>query len=165
MEPWVAAAVFCLTAAGCWTDLRSMRIPNVLTAGFAAAGIVCHTAVSGWPGLEAALAGGVAGALPLWLLYRFGGLGAGDVKWFGAFGVWAGVSATLQLTVYSILAAGGIGGLLLLLRSPGLRRLGSRLPWPWGRHPVLGGKGAAFPFMLAVAPGLLWLWWGPAIGF
>lgn len=136
-----------------------MRIPNALTAGFAAAGLVFHS-VRGCPAeLVEALAGGAAGFLPLFLLYRFGGIGAGDVKWFGAFGLWTGAGTALQLLAYSVVLAGCLSVLLLLLRFPGLRRWGKRLPWPWGRHPAEPGKGAIFPFMLAVAPSFFWLLW------
>ncbi|MBW5447078.1 prepilin peptidase [Cohnella sp. CFH 77786] len=160
METWIAAIAFVLTAAGCWTDLRRMRIPNVLTASFAVGGFIFHSAWDGWTGIIEALSGGAAGALPLLLLYRFGGIGAGDVKWFGALGIWAGAVAALQLLAYSILLAGCLSVLLLSLRLPLLRRWGKRLPWPWGRHPAEPGKGASFPFMLAVAPGYLCLLFG-----
>lgn len=160
MSVWVTGAAAVLTAAGCWTDLRSMRIPNALTAGFSAGGLIYHGVGEGWTGLAAAVIGGAAGALPLLLLYRFGGIGAGDVKWFGAFGIWTGAGTVIQLLMYSILTAGGLAAALLLLRLPGVRRWGTRLPWPWGRHPALPGKGASFPFMLAVVPGFIWLWWG-----
>jgi prepilin peptidase CpaA len=159
MNAWITAAALTLTAAGCWTDLRRMRIPNALTAGFAAGGFAYHAAWGGWTGTADALAGGAAGILPLLLLYRFGGIGAGDVKWFGAFGIWTGAGPAIQLLVYSILLAGVLSVLLLFLRLSGLRRWARRLPWPWGRHPAEPGKGAAFPFMLAVAPGLAWMLW------
>lgn len=160
LDPWVAGMATALTASACWTDLRTMKIPNLLTAGFALAGLFYHLFAEGAHGLVSAAAGGAAGALPLWLLYRCGGMGAGDVKWFGAFGIWAGAAAALQLAVYAILAAGGIGALLLATRLPGLRNWSARLPWPWGRHPGLPGKGAAFPFMLAVAPAFVFLMGG-----
>jgi prepilin peptidase CpaA len=164
MQPLVAGAVWILTAAGCWTDIRALRIPNWLTVGFAAIGLAYHGIAAGWPGLAAALAGGAAGAVLLWFLYRCGGVGAGDVKWFGAFGIWAGADAALELAIYAVLAAGAIGGVLFLLRLPGLRRWGERLPWPWGPHPVRKGSRASFPFMLAVAPGLAWMGLGPSLG-
>ncbi len=104
------------------------------------------------------LVGGVAGALPFLLLYRFGGVGAGDIKWFAAYGTWAGAVPVLRLMIDSVLIAGALSMLLLSLRLPGIRRLGGKLPWPWGKHPSLPGRGAVFPFMLAVIPGYAWLW-------
>ena len=157
MDAWVAGAAALLTAAGLWTDVRALIIPNALTVTFAVSGFVYHAAVSGWQGMLAAAVGALAGMLPLVPLHMFGGLGGGDVKWFGAFGCWAGAELALRLMLYSMAVAGVFAAFLLLLRMPGLRRWGRKLPWPWGRHPALPGKGAAFPFMLAVAPGFLWL--------
>ena len=157
MDVWIAGGTLILLAAGSWTDLRSMRIPNVLTAGFAAGGLIYHTIGDGWHGLLESLVGGLAGMLPFLILYRLGGIGAGDVKWFGAYGTWAGAAAALHLMLDAILIAGALSALLLTWRLPWLRRWGSRVPWPWGRHPSLPGRGAVFPFMLAVAPGYAWL--------
>lgn len=157
MNGWISALTAALLIAALWTDVTRMRIPNALTAGFAGAGTVFHAAAGGWQGLAAAVSGAVAGMLPLLLLYRLKGIGAGDVKWFGAFGVWSGPLPVLQLLVYSMLAAGGLSLLLLSLRLPGIRTWGRRVPWPWGVHPALAARGAAFPFMLAVAPGFGWM--------
>ena len=159
MNGWIVGVTAILTAAGCWSDLRTMTIPNRLTVGFAVGGLIVHALLDGRTGVTNALLGCAAGALPLSLLYRLKGIGAGDVKWFGAFGMWAGAGIALQLLLGSILLAGLFSALLLTLRLPGLRRWGSRLPWPWGRHPALPGRGAVFPFMLAVAPGYAWLVW------
>jgi prepilin peptidase CpaA len=145
-----------LLLGACWTDLRRLKIPNVLTVGFASIGLVFHVLFEGWTGLGFSFSGVAAGMLPLLLLYRLRGIGGGDVKWFGAFGMWTGAIATLQLLFYSILWAGGISVLLLLLRVPGIRRWGERLPWPWGDHPVQAGRKTAFPFMLAVVPAFVW---------
>jgi len=157
MEMWVTGSTLMLLAIGCWTDLRSMRIPNKLTAGFAAGGLIFHAVWAGWHGLFVAIVGGLAGLLPFLVLYRFGGIGAGDIKWFGAYGTWTGASAAMRLMVDAVLIAGVLSFMLLSLRLPGLRRLASRVPWPWGRHPSLPGRGAVFPFMLAVTPGYAWL--------
>jgi len=157
LNDWIMGSTLLLLAVGSWTDLRSMRIPNMLTAGFAVGGVIFHTVWSGWNGLAASIVGGLAGALPFLLLYRFGGIGAGDIKWFAAYGMWAGATLAWRLMIDSILVAGALSILLLTLRLPGLRRWGSRLPWPWGRHPALPGRGAVFPFMLAVVPGYVWL--------
>lgn len=157
MEAWIIGSTLILLMIGSWTDLRSMRIPNGLTLGFATAGLIFHGAWSGWLGIAAALVGGAAVTLPLLLFYRVGGIGAGDLKWFAAFGIWTGAATALQLLIGSLLIAGALSLLLLSLRLPSIRRWGKRLPWPWGQHPTVPGKGAVFPFMLAVAPGYVWL--------
>jgi prepilin peptidase CpaA len=159
MNAWILGSTLLLVAIGSWTDLRTMRIPNWLTGGFALAGLVFHGAWAGWPGAKAALVGGAVVMFPLLLFYRLGGMGAGDLKWFGAFGIWTGAVTALQLLLWALLIAGTMALFLLALRFRPLRRWGQRLPWPWGRHPTAPGRGAAFPFMLAVAPGYCWLLW------
>lgn len=157
MELWGIAATSILLLAACWTDLKTLRIPNVLTLTFACSGMLYHVVIGGLPGLEWSVTGTVAGMLPLFILYKMQGMGGGDVKWFGAFGAWMGVIASLQLLVYAIVCGGIIAALLLACRYPPLRLLALRLKWPWGAHPAAGGRGIYFPFMLAVAPGYLML--------
>ncbi|WP_217596973.1 A24 family peptidase [Cohnella sp. GbtcB17] len=136
----------------CWSDIRRMEISNRLCAAFAAGGFLFQITVYGPGRFWWTIGGLAAGAIPLWLLYAARGLGAGDVKWFAAYGVWAGAAAALELAVFSLLFAGGIAALLLLLKLPPVRVWALRFAWPWGPHPVRAGKGAKFPFMLAVAP-------------
>ena len=157
MNIWVLMMVSLLLVCACWTDFRRMQIPNLITVSFAAGGLLYQIIVHSLHGFGWAAAGAITGIVPLYVMNRLGGLGGGDVKWFGAFGIWMGPLPTLQLIVFSILFAGGIAGVLLMLRLPGLRSLGRRFNWPWGPHPIIAGKGAQFPFMLAVAPGFITL--------
>ena len=53
----VHIAAFALAATACGWDLRTRRIPQVLTLGGALAGLVFHVAVGGWPAGVASLAG------------------------------------------------------------------------------------------------------------
>jgi prepilin peptidase CpaA len=145
--------LFLITA--CWTDLRTMRIPNGITIIFAGAGLLYQASFEGVTGIESAAIGATVGMIPLYIMNRLGGIGGGDVKWFGAFGIWTGPLWTAQLLVISIVIAGGIAGLLLLLRLPGLRYWGARMKWPWGIHPVSSVRGAQYPFMIAVAPAFI----------
>ncbi|MCD9024030.1 A24 family peptidase [Cohnella silvisoli] len=157
MKIEVLVAVSLLLISACWTDLRRMQIPNGLTVLFAVGGFLYQLFIHGMAGLWWALGGVLTGMVPLFVMNRFGGIGGGDVKWFGAFGSWMGALLTLELLVISILFAGGIAVALLLLRLPGLQAIGKRLKWPWGPHPLTIGRGARFPFMLAVAPGFITL--------
>lgn len=154
MSVWTCAAVAVMTGWAAWTDVRRMIIPNRLTYAFALGGLAYQTVAGGWPGLAAGCAGLLAGAIPLLALYAFKGVGAGDVKWFAAFGAWAGVGPTLDVLAHAVLTAGAMAGVLLLWRVPPLRRLATAVPWPWGPHPAVG-KGVRFPFMLAVVPAVI----------
>ena len=46
--------------AACFTDLRSRRIPNLLTFGMAVAGIAVHTWLGGWIGFQTSCMGWLA---------------------------------------------------------------------------------------------------------
>ncbi|MCC3375526.1 prepilin peptidase [Cohnella sp. REN36] len=152
MNTTVLAATVTLLAAACWTDLRRMVIPNRLTVLFAAAGLLYQGIAYGYVRIGWALVGAAAGMLPLLLLYALRGIGGGDVKWFAAFGTWAGAFVSLQLVVGSVLFAGAIALALMAFRLPGIRAIALHLKWPWGEHPAVARRGAKFPFMLAVAP-------------
>jgi prepilin peptidase CpaA len=157
MNNGVLVMVSLLLVIACWTDLRKMEIPNALTVLFACGGFLYQLFSHGIGGLWWTLGGALTGMIPLYIMNLFGGIGGGDVKLFGALGSWMGAFSTLQLLVLSILFAGGIAGVLFMLRLPGLRTLGRRLKWQWGPHPMTVGRGARFPFMLAVAPGFITL--------
>ncbi|WEK55088.1 MAG: prepilin peptidase [Candidatus Cohnella colombiensis] len=152
----VLVAVSVFLAIACWTDLRTMHISNKLVLLFACSGLLYQMLSYGaLHGIEFALMGALAGFVPLYLLFLLRGLGGGDVKWFGAFGMWTGVLPTLQLMIYSLLCAGGIALFVLFFRLPWLRELAMRVKWPWGSHPTTSGRAAHFPFMLAVAPSFM----------
>jgi prepilin peptidase CpaA len=87
-------------------DVRTRRIPNLLTFGGAAAALAYHTWAAGPSGLLTAVEGWAAGValfLPMFLLR---GLGAGDVKLLGAVGAWLGPIAALWCGAYSVFAGG-----------------------------------------------------------
>ncbi len=157
MNIWVLISMSLLLAIACWTDIRRMRIPNQLTILFAFGGIAYQFLTDGIHGLGWGLLGMLSGFVPLYIMNRFGGIGGGDVKWFGAFGMWMGPSLTLRLLMISIIFAGGIACAIFMLRLPGLRKIGRRMKWPWGEHPLTGGRGVQFPFMIAVVPGFITL--------
>lgn len=138
----LAAAI--LLAAAFLTDVRWQRIPNALTGGFFWAGCLYGLLTGGWQQLIESLLGAAAGFLPLLLLYMLKGIGAGDVKLFGAIGAWLGMANVLQLMLFSMLFGGLIGLALLVLRS--------KLPESSRTYR------SSFPFMLAVAPAAIVLW-------
>lgn len=157
MDQGALIGVCLLLACACWTDMRTLRIPNALNVGFGTCGLLYQWIAHGQDGLIAASIGALAGMAPLYVLFLLRGMGGGDVKWFGAFGIWMGAMPTLRLMMYAIVFAGAIAAVLVLLRLPVLTKLGGRLKWPWGTHPVTEGRGARFPFMLAVAPSFMML--------
>jgi prepilin peptidase CpaA len=108
------SVVIVVAAAACVTDLRSRRIPNVLTFGAALAGLVFHVITGGFAGFEQAIGGWTVGAMVFAIPFALGGLGAGDVKLLAALGAWLGPVTTLWLALYTGVA-GGIGAVVVAL--------------------------------------------------
>ena len=104
------AALF-VAGAACVSDLRTRRIPNVLTFGAAAAAVVFHSAMNGLEGGIASLLGLIVGAALMLGLYLLGGMGAGDVKLLGALGAWLGPADAVWMVLYTGIA----GGVLALI--------------------------------------------------
>ena len=105
----------------CITDLRSRRIPNVLTFGAAAAGLVYGGITGGWSGLGGAALGWLIGAGAFIVPFALGGLGGGDVKLLGALGAWLGPVGAMWVALYTGVA-GGVMALTVALASGYLRR-------------------------------------------
>jgi prepilin peptidase CpaA len=99
-----------LAGIACVCDLRTRRIPQVVTLGGAAAGLFFHFITGGWSGGMASVAGWFAGMLIFFIPFALGGLGAGDVKLLGALGAWLGPTDAVWLALYS-----GVAGLVLAL--------------------------------------------------
>jgi prepilin peptidase CpaA len=107
-----ASAVIALivSVAACITDLRSRRIPNVLTFGSAAAAVIFHGVADGTHGLLYALFGWVVGVAVLFVPFALGGMGGGDIKLLAALGAWLGPTAALWLSLYT-----GVAGAVMAI--------------------------------------------------
>jgi prepilin peptidase CpaA len=102
-----------LAAVACGCDLRTRRIPQVLTLGGALAGFAFHVASGGWSGVALSAAGWALGIAIFLAPFALGGLGAGDVKLLGALGAWLGPGDVIWLALY----AGVAGGVMAILVS------------------------------------------------
>ena len=97
-------------------DLQSRRIPNTLTFGATAVGLVFAGVTGGISGIGAGLAGWLV-AMALWLpIYALGGMGAGDVKLMAAVGMWIGPSGALHAALYAAIAGGVLALVLAVSR-------------------------------------------------
>jgi prepilin peptidase CpaA len=148
------------TVAG-YFDLRWRRIPNWLVAATIALALGWHTWSSGWDGLLLSGGGLLAGMALLFPLFLLRGMGAGDVKFFGALG--AAVTYQHILTVFVIAAL--IAGGMALFRVVAARALVATLAniadilnrFLHGRfspHPVVGlanEQALAIPFGVSMA--------------
>src|SRR5580765_7538043 len=121
-------AVLGVVGAAAVIDVRTRRIPNVLTFGAAAVALFYALWTAGLHGLALSAAGWATGIglfLPMFLLR---GMGAGDVKLLGAVGGWLGPAGVLYAALYSVLA----GGVLALVVGAIHGYLGKALSNLWG---------------------------------
>jgi prepilin peptidase CpaA len=123
-----AVVVFGVAMAGVASsviDLRTRRVPNLLTLGIAATGTAL--AAFNWspvslPGAMVACALGIGLMLPGHVL---GGTGAGDVKLFGATATLLGPQATAMAFLYTAII-GGLMGLVVASRRKQFRKTVAR---------------------------------------
>ena len=113
--------------AACVTDVRSRRIPNVLTFSAAVAAVLVHGAVSGWAGVGTSMAGWAAGAALFMPFFLLGGMGGGDVKLLAAIGAWLGPREAIWLAIYASMAGGAVA--LIVALSHGYLKVALRNVW------------------------------------
>jgi len=104
------------TGIGAAIDLRTRRVPNPLTMGLAAAGLIL--AASGLSSLSVWSAlGGLALGLALMLPgHLIGATGAGDVKLFAAAGAFIGPAHMIAAFIYTAIAGGVIAIVIAVWR-------------------------------------------------
>src|SRR5262245_60930961 len=105
MEPGQIVALV-LSAVACWTDVRTRRIPHLLTFGGPAVALVFALTTGGPMGLLRSALGWLAGAGLFVPCFVLGGMGAGDVKLVGCLGAWLGPMMAVYLDLYAAIAGG-----------------------------------------------------------
>jgi prepilin peptidase CpaA len=116
LDSFVTLVALAIGAIACITDIRTRRIPNVLTFGAAVAAVLFHGFQAGAPGLQSAVTGWVAGTALFLPFFLLGGMGGGDVKLLAALGAWLGPGDALWLAIYASLAGGVMAIGVALLR-------------------------------------------------
>lgn len=125
-------------------DVRSYRLPNWLMLLGAATGLLLSGLFGGWQGAQSAALGLLGGIALLFIPWRFGVLGGGDVKFVGAIAAfvgWQGLADVLLLGA----VAGGVVSLpyLLLPRGQEEKKQGWRArKIPYSIALATGGIGA-----------------------
>ena len=131
-------------------DLRTQRIPNLLSATAALLGLIAQVSLNGAPGLLSALAGAAIGLgmfLPFYLLRA---VGAGDVKAMATVGIFLGAQATLLAVAFTLIVGAIVGVIVLLLQSSAAAATRTR-------RFAYGGAIAVGTFATLVAPGAMQL--------
>lgn len=150
-------------------DLRNRRVPNWLVLAGGVLGciaLISRAQPFAISGVEAAI-GACAGFAFLLIFYVAGLMGAGDVKFAGALGLWVGLQPLVPIWIGASLMAGAHAVLWLALqRVPYFPRLTNALSGvPPSRSPGTGApkrqRHIPFAAYLAIAS-LGWLIWRDA---
>ena len=110
------ATVVTGTGTGAAIDLWTRRVPNPLTMGLAATGVVYAACGIGGLSVGASLAGLALGLALMLPGHLIGATGAGDVKLFAAAGAFVGPAHIVAAFIYTALAGGGIAIVISLWR-------------------------------------------------
>jgi prepilin peptidase CpaA len=102
LQQW--ALVVAIVAAA-W-DLRTRRIPNLLTFGGALIALMLHGYFGGWSAAGLSLAGWAVGVALFLPFFALGGMGAGDLKLLAAVGACVGPVATVWVALFTSIAGG-----------------------------------------------------------
>jgi len=97
-------------------DIRSRRIPNLITGPAILAGLLLHGIGDSWHGVRSSLAAGAICFTVFLIFHLAGGMGAGDVKLMAAVGCLAGLPHVMFLLVFTAIAGGVMGVGLAILR-------------------------------------------------
>ncbi|HYR90682.1 MAG TPA: prepilin peptidase [Terriglobia bacterium] len=164
MHSSIEITLLALVTAAAWSDLRIRRIPNWITVPGAALGFALQAWYGGFDGALASLSGAGLGLGIFIALYIAGGMGAGDVKLFGAVGALVGPQALVLVFVFTGLL-GGIAAVALSLFRRRLRQtlkqtgellmdLG-RLRWQEARQASKTPDALRLPYGIVIAGGTL----------
>ena len=162
-------AVLILSGIACVCDLRTRRIPNLLTFGGAALAIAYSIWVSGPAGLITSVGGWTVGAALFMPMFVLGGMGAGDVKLAACLGAWLGPMTALFLALYSAIA-GGVMAVAVALATGYFKQAVSNVwlllaHWrvvgvrPLPELTLEGSRGPRLPFALPIAAGAIAAMW------
>ena len=166
-----------LLLVGCLTDVRARRIPNALVVAIIVGGLCYSAATRPLPqGLGTGLPGGVLG-FAIWIVFYLAGvMGAGDVKFFSAAGIWLGPAATWRAALIAALVGGMLAVSFLLYERrlvESLRRMalaaGSRSvaliegPPDNQSSGTTGSQRKQLPYGVAMAIGALVAGWWPGL--
>jgi prepilin peptidase CpaA len=168
LEPGQAIALI-LAALACWFDIRTRRIPNLLTFGGAAVALGYALVTGGWAGLGISALGWLAGAALFLPFFVLGGMGAGDVKLVACLGAWLGPWTAVYVDLYAAIA-GGVMALALALGTGYLRKALTNVwlllaHWrvagirPLPELTLEGARGPRLPYALPIAAGAVAAIW------
>jgi prepilin peptidase CpaA len=111
---YFTAGSSCAIIAACF-DIKSRRVPNLLTGPAFLIALVMHLTFGGWRSFLSSLVAGLICGILFFLFYLAGGMGAGDVKLMTVAGAFVGMSSFPILLIFTTLIGGGMAvGLAVL---------------------------------------------------
>jgi len=135
MLPWLLGGVLAVSLSiSLVTDLRSRRIPNLVTFPAFGAALLLRMALGGWDAAADGLLGAAIAFVPFFLLAWAGGMGMGDVKLVAVVGACVGAER-VPWALFCIALVGGLQGVAALLARRGR---GGRATVPYGVAIALG---------------------------
>ena len=158
---WLALVIVIIAL---YFDVTSFKIPNWICLGSLLGGYSYCLVQEGWMGLWWATVAVIVGFIPMWLIYLFKGIGAGDVKLFASMAALIGIRPIIELMMLSFLFGGVISILFIGYRT--VLKMKHRFQYQYSNYVIEASSTPAlialgikkvhqFPFMLAVTPAML----------
>lgn len=129
-------------------DLRTHRIPNLMTVSAAVVGVMLNVASAGTAGAWSSGLGLIVGLVAFLPFYAARGFGAGDVKAMGAVGAFLGAKGALFAAALTLMV--GALGALFLFTTLGLRTARAHGIASWRFRELRQHR---FPYGVAIACG------------
>jgi prepilin peptidase CpaA len=136
---WALIVLGALVVVSAVIDVAVGRVPNLVTLPAIVVGLVLQSALNGTPGLVQALGGLAAGAGPMIVCWRIGGIGGGDVKLMAAIGALTNWQFALATLVWALVLA-ALMAIAVMLRRRIARRTLARVGWSLLAAIVPGAK-------------------------
>lgn len=163
------AGALTIAAAAAVTDVRSARIPNLLTVAGVLLGLAAHATWAQGAGLAASALGAAAGLAVFFPFFALGGMGGGDVKLMAALGAWVGWRDVVSTALYAAVAGGVLAVAISLAKgylATAMGNLGRLARW-WrtvGLRPepsltLAHGRGPRVPYAVPILAGLMMALW------
>lgn len=102
-----------ISIAASW-DLKTRKIPNLLTYSMMVIGLAIHGFNEGWTGIGVSGLGLIVGTAIFIAPYLMGGMGAGDAKLMGGIGAVLGSKSVIIVAILSVLS-GLVYAVILLI--------------------------------------------------
>lgn len=158
---WLALAIVIIAF---FYDVTSFKIPNWICILALSCGYCFSLYQYGFEIIFQVSLSVIIGFVPMWGIYFFKGIGAGDVKLFASLAAIIGIHSIIELMILSFLFGGAIS--VIYLGYITLRKLNRRMR-SYYSHFFIEARSTEpleaigimklhqFPFMLAVAPAML----------